>query len=77
MIELFIGMVFIFGFVIGRASKRYTKSNGLFIINDSSDKVTKWILDVKCDPNDISKMKQIVFDVKIQKEDFQTNDGGL
>lgn len=49
------------GIGIGRICR---KSDGLFIIDDSDDQKTQWILDVTIDPDKISSKKEIRLRVK-------------
>lgn len=56
---------FIVGILIGK--KVRNTIDGLFIVNDSDDKRTKWILDINIDPNTIPNKKEI--HLKVQKMD--------
>lgn len=47
---------FCIGVYIGR---KRTKNDGLFIVDDSDDKTTRWTLDVKIDPKEIPNKKEI------------------
>lgn len=52
------------GIYIGRRSMR---CDGLFLVDDSDDQKTKWILDVKIDPETIPTKKSI--HLKVMKMD--------
>lgn len=55
-----IGM-FCIGLFVGRKT---TKIDGMFLINDSDDENTRWILDVKIDPETIPNKKEIRLKVR-------------
>lgn len=57
MVILIIFSSFFVGFLIGRITVK--KYDGMFIINDSNMETTKWILDVKTDPIEISNKKEV------------------
>ena len=50
------------GFFIGRKT---VKVDGMFIVDDTNDETTRWILDVKVDPETIPNKKEVRF--KVQK----------
>lgn len=59
---ILIGVVGVFtGFFIGRKGTM----DGMFIVDDTNDETTRWILDVKIDPNTIPNKKEIR--LKVQK----------
>lgn len=53
------------GVVIGRKT---VKSDGMFIVDDSDDETTKWILDVAIDPASIPSRKEIHLRVRKMTE---------
>lgn len=53
------------GFSIGRKSVRF---DGLFIVDDSENETTRWILDVKIDPQTIPSKKSIHLKVKMMDQ---------
>lgn len=53
------------GVFIGRKSIR---SDGMFIVDDSRDETTRWILDVKIDPKTIPNRKEIRLKVRKMNE---------
>lgn len=53
------------GVVIGRKT---VKSDGMFIVDDSGDETTKWILDVTIDPDSIPSRKEIHLKVRKMTE---------
>ena len=48
-------------FIVGRSS---VKTDGMFIVDDTNDETTKWILDVSVDPATIPNRKIIRLKVK-------------
>lgn len=48
---------FIIGYMLGRISR--VRPDGLFILDDSDPDTTRWILDVKTDPDEIKNKKEI------------------
>lgn len=58
---------FILGYSIYLLSHR--KPDGLFILDDSDPNTTRWILDVKMDPDEIKNKKEIR--LKVCKMDEQ------
>lgn len=49
------------GLFIGRKTIRY---DGLFLVDESNNEKTRWILDVKIDPNSIPSKNKIYLKVK-------------
>lgn len=60
LILIAIGILLI-GIVIGRKTM---KSDGMFIVDDSGEETTKWILDVTIDPASIPSRKEIHLKVR-------------
>lgn len=48
-------------YLIGQSS---VKNDGLFIIDDSGEETTKWIIDIRVDPLTLSNKKIVRFKVK-------------
>lgn len=60
--------IFFAGIFIGRETAiRFKKYDGLFIVDDSNDQKTQWILDLKVDPDTIPNQKEIR--LKVEKMD--------
>lgn len=56
---------FLIGVFVGRKT---VKSDGMFLVDDSDDETTRWILDVTVDPNSIPNRKEIHLKVKKMTE---------
>lgn len=54
-ISIAVGLAFCVGFFVGRIS---AKVDGLFIVDDTGE-TTRWILDVKTDPDKIQNKKEV------------------
>lgn len=59
-----LGAIFAFGVGILLGMNVSDTIDGLFIVDDSDDKRTKWILDVNIDPDTIPNKKEIHLKVK-------------
>ena len=53
------------GVFIGRTT---LKVDGMFIVDDSNDETTRWILDVNFDPKDIPNKKEVRLKVRKMTE---------
>lgn len=53
------GIAFFINFIITSFSHSKQKYDGLFILDDSDPNITRWILDVKMDPDEIKNKKEI------------------
>lgn len=53
------------GVFIGRKT---VKVDGMFIVDDSDDKTTRWVLDVKVDPKTIPNKKEVRLKVRKMTE---------
>lgn len=68
-----IGIIYILvAFALGWAAhavlnRACLKADGVIIVDDTDTEKTKWILDVKTDPDDIPKKKHIHLQVHVQK----------
>lgn len=62
---------YVIGMVVGYVVRSLLpkKNDGLFILDDSDPKTTRWILDVKMDPDEIKNKKEIR--LKVCKMDEQ------
>lgn len=56
---------FLLGIFIG---SRLSHVDGMFIVNDTDEETTRWILDVKIDPKTIPNKKEIRLKVKKMTE---------
>ena len=56
------------GVVIGRKSMR---CDGLFLVDDSDNETTRWILNVKIDPKTIPSKKSIHLKVKMMDKNIE------
>ncbi len=73
---LIIISTFLIGFLVGRTST--SKSDGMFIINEVDEDLTKWILDVNFDPKDICNRKMIKLKIKrMVEESEKTKEGDV
>lgn len=54
------------GVFIGRTT---IKVDGMFIVDDSDDETTRWILDVKIDPKTIPNKKEVRLKVRKMTEE--------
>lgn len=56
-------LAFCFGFLLGYVKPHFSNEkrnyDGLFILDDSDDSKTRWILDMKMDPDEIKNKKEI------------------
>lgn len=64
LLTLLMIVVFLIGMFVGRKT---IKTDGMFIISDMDEDVTRWILDVKTDPETIPNRKEI--HLKVRKAD--------
>lgn len=66
MLVLIGAFLFGVGFIIGRIGR---KTDGMFIVDDNDEKTTRWILDVKIDPETIPNRKEIRLKVRKMSEE--------
>lgn len=59
-------VAFCVGVLIGRSNRKF---DGMFIVNDSDEEITRWILDVNIDPMDIPKKKEVRLKVRKMTEE--------
>lgn len=59
-------LLFGIGYVVGRIGR---KTDGMFIVDENDTETTRWILDVKIDPQTISNRKEIRLKVRKMSEE--------